>query len=62
MFLVFFCLGWGIWQIIKLEVVEYGGDLVKDESIFLKIIYFEFVICFELVCLILSGGFVIFFN
>ena len=42
--------GWGIWQTIKPEVVEYGGDLVKDESTPPKITYFKSVICPELVC------------
>ena len=51
----FSCSGWGIWQTIKPEVVEYGGDLVKDESTPPKI-YFESVICPELVRSTLSGG------
>ena len=29
----FSCTGLGIWETIKPEVVEYGGDLVKDKSI-----------------------------
>ena len=52
----FSCSGWGIWQTIKPEVVEYGGDLVKDESTPPKITYFESVICPELVRSTLSGG------
>jgi hypothetical protein len=28
----FSCTGYGIWDSIKPEVVEYGGDLVKDEG------------------------------
>ena len=52
----FSCSGWGIWQTIKPEVVEYGGDLVKDESTPPKITYFESVICPELVRSTPSGG------
>jgi Subtilase family len=55
----FSCSGLGIWDTIKPEVVEYGGDLVKDESIPPKIISGKEVcqkVCPELVRSTLNGG------
>ncbi|MEP6501303.1 S8 family peptidase [Microcoleus vaginatus] len=51
----FSCSGLGIWDTIKPEVVEYGGDLVKDESIPPNITYPKEV-CPELVRSTLNGG------
>ncbi|MEC4818048.1 MAG: S8 family peptidase [Scytonema sp. PMC 1069.18] len=51
----FSCSGLGIWETIKPEVVEYGGDLVKDEGTPPNITYREDV-CPELVRTTLSGG------
>ncbi len=51
----FSCSGLGIWDTIKPEVVEYGGDLVKDESIPPNITYPKNV-CPELVRSTLNGG------
>lgn len=51
----FSCSGLGIWDTIKPEVVEYGGDLVKDESIPPNIISRKEV-CAELVRSTLNGG------
>jgi hypothetical protein len=51
----FSCSGLGIWDTIKPEVVEYGGDLVKDESIPPNIISRKEV-CPELVRSTLNGG------
>ena len=55
----FSCSGLGIWDTIKPEVVEYGGDLVKDESIPPNIISRKEVcqeVCPELVRSTLNGG------
>jgi hypothetical protein len=55
----FSCSGLGIWDTIKPEVVEYGGDLVKDESIPPNIISDKKVcqeVCPELVRSTLNGG------
>lgn len=51
----FSCSGLGIWDTIKPEVVEYGGDLVKDESIPPNITSPKEV-CPELVRATLNGG------
>lgn len=51
----FSCSGLGIWYTIKPEVVEYGGDLVKDESVPPNLTYPE-SICPELVRSTLNGG------
>ncbi|MEG4940087.1 S8 family peptidase [Microcoleus sp. F4-D5] len=51
----FSCSGLGIWETIKPEVVEYGGDLIKDESIPPNIISRKEV-CPELVRSTLNGG------
>jgi len=51
----FSCSGLGIWDTIKPEVVEYGGDLVKDESIPPNITSPKEV-CPELVRSTLNGG------
>jgi hypothetical protein len=51
----FSCSGLGIWETIKPEVVEYGGDFVKDESIPPNITYPKEV-CPELVRSTLNGG------
>jgi hypothetical protein len=51
----FSCSGLGIWDTIKPEVVEYGGDLVKDESIPPNITLPKEV-CPELVRSTLNGG------
>ncbi len=51
----FSCSGLGIWDTIKPEVVEYGGDFVKDESIPPNITYPKEV-CPELVRSTLNGG------
>ncbi|MEG4202000.1 S8 family peptidase [Microcoleus sp. Pol12A5] len=51
----FSCSGLGIWDTIKPEVVEYGGDLIKDESIPPNIISRKEV-CPELVRSTLNGG------
>ncbi|MBP5974000.1 S8 family peptidase [Brasilonema sp. CT11] len=51
----FSCSGLGIWYTIKPEVVEYGGDLVKDEGTPPNIIFPKDV-CPELVRSTLSGG------
>ncbi|MGK7899922.1 MAG: S8 family peptidase [Hormoscilla sp.] len=51
----FSCSGLGIWDTIKPEVVEYGGDLVKDESVPPNLTYHE-SICPELVRSTLNGG------
>lgn len=51
----FSCSGLGIWETIKPEVVEYGGDFVKDESTPPNITCPESV-CPELVRSTLSGG------
>lgn len=51
----FSCSGLGIWETIKPEVVEYGGDLVKDESTPPNITCPESV-CPELVRSTFSGG------
>ncbi len=51
----FSCSGLGIWDTIKPEVVEYGGDLVKDEGVPPKLTYHE-SICLELVRSTLNGG------
>ncbi len=51
----FSCSGLGIWGTIKPEVVEYGGDLVKDESIPPNITSPKEV-CPELVRSTLNGG------
>jgi hypothetical protein len=51
----FSCSGLGIWDTIKPEVVEYGGDLVKDESIPPNITFTKEV-CPELVRSTLNGG------
>jgi len=51
----FSCSGLGIWETIKPEVVEYGGDLVKDENIPPSITTPEGV-CPELVRSTLGGG------
>jgi len=52
----FSCSGLGIWDTIKPEVVEYGGDLVKDEGVPPKITYNKKSICPELVRSTLNGG------
>ena len=51
----FSCSGLGIWDTIKPEVVEYGGDFVKDESIPPNITSPKEV-CPELVRSTLNGG------
>lgn len=51
----FSCSGLGIWDTIKPEVVEYGGDLVKDEGKPPQITYPKDV-CPELVRSTLKGG------
>jgi hypothetical protein len=51
----FSCSGLGIWDTIKPEVVEYGGDLIKDESIPPNIISRKEV-CPELVRSTLNAG------
>ena len=51
----FSCSGLGIWETIKPEVVEYGGDLVKDEGTPPNITYPKNV-CPELVRSTLNGG------
>jgi hypothetical protein len=51
----FSCSGLGIWDTIKPEVVEYGGDLIRDESIPPNIISRKEV-CPELVRSTLNGG------
>ena len=51
----FSCSGLGIWDTIKPEVVEYGGDLVKDEGTPPNITYPKEV-CPELVRSTLNGG------
>ena len=51
----FSCSGLGIWDTIKPEVVEYGGDLVKDEGVPPNITIPKNV-CPELVRSTLSGG------
>jgi hypothetical protein len=51
----FSCSGFGIWNTIKPEVVEYGGDLVKDESTPPNITFSKDV-CPELVRSTLNGG------
>lgn len=51
----FSCSGFGIWQTIKPEVVEYGGDLTVDSSNPPNITYHEQV-CPELVRSTLDGG------
>ncbi len=51
----FSCSGLGIWETIKPEVVEYGGDLVKDEGTPPNIVLRNKV-CPELVRSTLSGG------
>ncbi|WP_414584485.1 S8 family peptidase [Scytonema sp. PCC 10023] len=51
----FSCSGLGIWYTIKPEVVEYGGDLVKDEGTPPDITFAKDV-CPELVRSTLSGG------
>jgi hypothetical protein len=51
----FSCSGFGIWNTIKPEVVEYGGDLVKDENTPPNIIIRNDV-CPELVRSTLNGG------
>lgn len=51
----FSCAGLGLWGTIKPEVVEYGGDLVKDESIPPNLTY-PTNVCPELVRSTLSGG------
>lgn len=51
----FSCSGLGIWETIKPEVVEYGGDLVKDEAAPPSIIIRQDV-CPELVRSTLSSG------
>lgn len=55
----FSCSGLGIWDTIKPEVVEYGGDLIKDESIPPNIISRKEIcqeVCPELVRSTLNGG------
>ncbi|MFN6483801.1 MULTISPECIES: S8 family serine peptidase [unclassified Nostoc] len=51
----FSCCGLGIWETIKPEVVEYGGDLVIDEGIPPNITFPKDV-CPELVRSTLNGG------
>jgi hypothetical protein len=51
----FSCSGLGIWETIKPEVVEYGGDLVRDEATPPNITY-PTNVCPELVRSTLSGG------
>ncbi|MEH1960294.1 MAG: S8 family peptidase [Nostoc sp.] len=51
----FSCCGLGIWKTIKPEVVEYGGDLVKDEATPPNITFPKDV-CPELVRSTLNGG------
>ncbi|WP_375475654.1 S8 family peptidase [uncultured Nostoc sp.] len=51
----FSCSGLGIWKTIKPEVVEYGGDLVKDEATPPNITFPKDV-CPELVRSTLNGG------
>jgi len=51
----FSCSGLGIWETIKPEVVEYGGDLVKDEGKTPNIVLRKEV-CPELVRSTLNGG------
>ncbi|ERT06081.1 subtilase family protein [Lyngbya aestuarii BL J] len=51
----FSCSGLGIWETIKPEVVEYGGDLVKDESTPPSLTCPE-AVCPELVRSTLGGG------
>ena len=51
----FSCSGLGIWETIKPEVVEYGGDLVKDESTPPSLTSPE-AVCPELVRSTLKGG------
>ena len=51
----FSCSGLGIWYTIKPEVVEYGGDLVKDEGTPPDITFPSYV-CPELVRSTLNGG------
>ncbi|MEA5620331.1 S8 family peptidase [Cronbergia sp. UHCC 0137] len=51
----FSCSGFGIWNTIKPEVVEYGGDLVKDEGTPLNILLHKDVAP-ELVRSTLYGG------
>lgn len=51
----FSCSGLGIWETIKPEVVEYGGDLVKDEGTPPNITY-PTNVCPELVRSTLNGG------
>lgn len=51
----FTCSGFGIWDTIKPDVVEYGGDLVKDENIPPNFTYPKNV-CPELVRSTLNGG------
>jgi hypothetical protein len=51
----FSCSGLGIWETIKPEVVEYGGDLVKDEGTPPNITFTKNV-CPELVRSTLKGG------
>jgi Subtilase family len=51
----FSCSGLGIWDTIKPEVVEYGGDLTIDESTLSSITQHESV-CPELIRSTLNGG------
>jgi Subtilase family len=51
----FSCSGLGIWETIKPEVVEYGGDFVKDEGTPPNLTYPKEV-CPELVRSTLNGG------
>ena len=51
----FSCSGLGIWETIKPEVVEYGGDLVKDEGKTPNIVL-RTEVCPELVRSTLNGG------
>ncbi len=51
----FSCSGFGIWDSIKPEVVEYGGDFVKDSGQPPNLTYPKNV-CPELVCLTMNGG------
>ncbi len=51
----FSCSGLGIWETIKPEVVEYGGDLVKDDNQPPNIVIRK-EICPELVRSTLNGG------
>ena len=51
----FSCSGFGIWDTIKPEVVEYGGDIVTDNNN-IPSLTTPNAVCPELVCSTLNGG------